>query len=69
MRTADELILAAVNEHRRLMDDGKDPVEHVFYVTQEELLTLRDLPPVNHPMLNASRDRLCGLMLKLLANG
>jgi len=40
----------------------------VFYVTQEELSTLRDLPPVNHPMLNANRDRLCGLMLNIVSD-
>jgi hypothetical protein len=65
MRTADELIYTAVNLHQRLMDEGKDPVEHVFYVTQEELSTLKDLPPFNHPMLNAQRDRLCGMMLRV----
>ena len=65
-RTADELMLEATLLHQRLMDEGKDPAEVGFRVSQEELRLLRALPPVDHPLLNAQRDRLCGFRLEVM---
>lgn len=64
-RTADELMLEAAALHQQLMDEGKDPAEQVFCVSEEELAALRALPAVDHPLLNAQRDRLCGFKLRL----
>jgi hypothetical protein len=65
MRTADELVTAALTLRNRLRDEGKDPLEAVFHVTHDEWSVLKMMPwPTASALMSPVRDRLCGLKLE-----
>lgn len=66
MRTFEEMAEAAMLLRRKLLQEQKDPTAGVFHVTQEEECVLKDRTPFMHPMLNDTRNRLCGLEVKII---
>lgn len=67
MRTADELVTAALTLRNRLRDEGKDPLEGVFHITKDEWCLLKMQPwPSASVLMSAERDRLCGLKVEAI---
>lgn len=61
-RTHDEMIQAAYKQRRILLNEGRDPYEGEFFVTEEEYCTLK----LNWVGAQSGKDpeRICGLKLK-----
>jgi hypothetical protein len=66
MRSVDELVRSALSLRYHMIEREQDPTTGVFHVTMEEHMSLRALPPFNHPLMNTDRDRFCGLELKTI---
>jgi hypothetical protein len=67
VRTANELLLSVMSLRRRLIDEGKDPLEGIFVVTRDESRTLKMMPnPAAQIVLDEKRERLCGLKLHIV---
>jgi len=59
------MLLAATEQVLRMFHEGRDPIDGVFYVTEQERLLLDTLPRADL-VLNAQGTRFCSLKLEII---